>query len=135
LVSIIVPVLNEEAGIEEALQHLQHELHPAAAEVIVVDGGSTDRTVQLARRCGARVMHAGRGRARQMNAGAAAARGELLLFAHADTRPPRGVVREVAAALARPGVVLGGFRPLIGTAWAASSADACSCFRRRPPGC
>lgn len=121
-VSIIVPVLNEEAGIEEALTYLQLGLQPAAAEIIVVDGGSTDRTVQLARRCGARVMRAGRGRARQMNAGAAAARGELLLFAHADTRPPRGVVAEVAKALARPGIVLGGFRPVIGAVQAAAPA-------------
>jgi glycosyltransferase involved in cell wall biosynthesis len=70
-----------------------------------------------------RVLRAGRGRARQMNAGAAAANGELLLFVHADSRPPRDALSRAAAALADPGVVLGGFatsiehppgRPLLG---------------------
>lgn len=74
-VSIIVPALNEEAGLPATLRYLQRELHPPAHEIIVVDGGSADRTVEVARRCGARVLVAGRGRARQMNAGAAAARG------------------------------------------------------------
>jgi len=77
VVSIIMPVLNEEAGIEEAIRYLQQQLHPSPAEIIVVDGGSRDGTVAAARRCGVRVLQAGRGRARQMNAGAAAARGEL----------------------------------------------------------
>ena len=78
-VSIIVPALNEAAGIEQLLRYLQHNLQPAAAEIIVVDGGSSDATVALAQGCGVRVVQAGRGRARQMNAGAAAASGELLV--------------------------------------------------------
>lgn len=77
-VSIIIPALNEEAGLQATLQYLQQELRPPAAEIIVVDGGSADRTAQVARRCGVRVLAAGRGRARQMNAGAAAARGGAL---------------------------------------------------------
>ncbi|KAL4451511.1 hypothetical protein ABPG75_007173 [Micractinium tetrahymenae] len=134
-VSTIVPVLNEEAGLEATLRYLQQELHPPAQEIIVVDGGSTDRTVQVARRCGVRVVAAGRGRARQMNAGAAVARGkvlgrlvqqiggiagavlscccDVLVFVHADTRPPPSLLPEALAALRRPQVVLGGFRPVI----------------------
>ena len=77
-VSIIVPALNEAAGIQQLLRYLQHSLQPAAAEIIVVDGGSTDGTAALARRCGVCVVQAGRGRARQMNAGAAAAAGVTL---------------------------------------------------------
>ena len=72
-VSIIVPALNEEAGLEGLLRYLQGSLQPA--EIIVVDGGSTDGTVAVARRCGVRVVAVGRGRARQMNAGAAVATG------------------------------------------------------------
>ncbi|EFN56074.1 hypothetical protein CHLNCDRAFT_145574 [Chlorella variabilis] len=112
-VSIIVPTLNEEAGLARTLRCLQHGLQPAAAEVIVVDGGSSDRTVQVARRCGARVVQAGRGRARQMNAGAAAASGDIFVFAHADTTPPRTLVEVVRRTLARPAIVLGAFRPVI----------------------
>lgn len=77
-VSIIVPVLNEEAGLEATLRYLQRRLHPAAAEIIVVDGGSADATLAVARRCGVQVVEAGRGRARQMNAGAAVATGGRL---------------------------------------------------------
>lgn len=76
-VSIIVPALNEAAGIEQLLRYLQCSLQPAAAEILVVDGGSSDATAALAQGCGVRVVQAGRGRARQMNAGAAAASGEL----------------------------------------------------------
>ncbi|KAI3437612.1 hypothetical protein D9Q98_000064 [Chlorella vulgaris] len=112
-VSIIVPALNEEAGLEATLRYLQKQLQPAAAEIIVVDGGSSDRTVSVARRCGVRVVQAGRGRARQMNAGAAAAKGQILVFAHADTQPPQALVAEVRRQLSQPNVVLGGFRPLI----------------------
>ncbi|KAL4856264.1 putative mycofactocin biosynthesis glycosyltransferase MftF [Chlorella vulgaris] len=112
-VSIIVPALNEETGLEGTLRYLQKQLQPAAAEIIVVDGGSSDRTVSVARRCGVRVVHAGRGRARQMNAGAAAAKGQILVFAHADTQPPQALVAEVRRQLSQPNVVLGGFRPLI----------------------
>ncbi|KAI7839606.1 hypothetical protein COHA_006673 [Chlorella ohadii] len=112
-VSIIVPALNEAAGIEPLLTYLQQSLQPEAAEIIVVDGGSSDATVAIAQRCGVRVVQAGRGRARQMNVGAAAAAGDILVFVHADARPPQQLVSLVRAALWQPGVVLGGFRPLI----------------------
>lgn len=86
-ISIIVPVLNEAAGIVAALGALG-PARAAGHEVIVVDGGSTDGTAAAAVPFADRVMAAQRGRASQMNAGAAAASGEVLLFLHADTRLP-----------------------------------------------
>ena len=103
--SIIIPALNE-------AEQIAATLASAAApgvEVTVVDGGSGDATVDLARAAGATVLTAGRGRARQMNAGAAAADGDALLFLHADTRLPAGFDAAVAAALADPAVVGGRF--------------------------
>ena len=86
--SIIMPVLNEAAGIEAALAALA-PLRARGAEVIVVDGGSSDGTAERARPLADRVIAAPRGRSVQMNAGAAAATGDVLLFLHADTRLPR----------------------------------------------
>jgi rSAM/selenodomain-associated transferase 2 len=97
--SIVLPVLNEATGIVAALQALAH-LRAGGVEVIVVDGGSTDRSVELAGPLADRVLEAPRGRASQMNAGAAAARGGVLLFLHADTRLPEGPERLVAQAVA-----------------------------------
>ena len=86
-VSIVMPVLNEAQGVEGALRALAPLRH-AGVEVIVVDGGSHDGTAALAAPLADRVLHAPRGRGVQMNCGAAAAAGELLLFLHADTRLP-----------------------------------------------
>jgi rSAM/selenodomain-associated transferase 2 len=94
--SIIVPMLDEAAGIAATL----HALRPLAAEIIAVDGGSRDGTVAAATPLADRVLVAARGRARQMNAGAAAARGDILLFVHADTVLPAGADARVAAAVA-----------------------------------
>ncbi|MDQ3025006.1 MAG: TIGR04283 family arsenosugar biosynthesis glycosyltransferase [Pseudomonadota bacterium] len=85
--SIIVPVLDEARAIDAALRALQ-QLRAAGAEVIVVDGGSLDATRSLASPLADRVIDAPRGRASQMNAGARASRGEVLLFLHADTLLP-----------------------------------------------
>jgi rSAM/selenodomain-associated transferase 2 len=87
LLSIIVPALNEAAIIESALQALQ-PLRARGHEVIVGDGGSRDTSAQLAQPGADRVIHAPRGRAQQMNTGAQIARGDVLLFLHADTRLP-----------------------------------------------
>lgn len=105
--SIVMPVLNEAPGIEAALQSLQ-AMRARGAEVIVVDGGSTDGTSGLARPLADRVIVAPRGRARQMNAGAAVAQGRVLLFLHADTRLPEQADREVREAI---GDVCDGGRP------------------------
>ncbi len=85
--SIIVPVLDEAKGIASALTALA-PFRARGAEVIVVDGGSRDRTMELAAPLADRVIGAPRGRAAQMNAGAAVARGDVLVFLHADTRLP-----------------------------------------------
>ena len=93
--SIIVPVLDEARGIEAALGALR-QLRAAGAEVIVVDGGSRDATRRLASPLADRVIDAPRGRASQMNAGAGASRGELLLFLHADTLLPPDALDAIA---------------------------------------
>jgi rSAM/selenodomain-associated transferase 2 len=100
--SIIVPVLNEEAGIAAALQALV-PLRARGAEVIVVDGGSADRTAALAEPLCDRLIVAPRGRAAQMNAGAGAAHGDVLLFLHADTQLPADADRLIVAGLAQAG--------------------------------
>lgn len=107
MISVVVPVLDEEARLARVLGDLARE---GLGDVMVVDGGSGDRTVEIARAAGARVVEAHRGRARQMNAGARVARGDVLLFLHADTRLPEGVVGRIEAALADGAVAAGAFR-------------------------
>ncbi len=104
--SIIVPVLDEERLLAETLRRARDGTH---LELIVVDGGSTDATVAVARAQGARVLASEPGRARQMNAGAAAASGEALLFLHADTLLPRDFAATIAEALRDPRVIGGRF--------------------------
>lgn len=97
-ISVVVPVLEEAAALAQSLLPLQ-SVRGHDAEVIVVDGGSRDRTRRVALPLSDRVLAAPRGRARQMNAGAAAASGSVLLFLHADTRLPSGWVPMVRDAL------------------------------------
>ncbi|TGE04244.1 TIGR04283 family arsenosugar biosynthesis glycosyltransferase [Hymenobacter fodinae] len=110
-VSIIIPTYNEAAGIGQLLGHLQATAGPdAALEVLVADGGSPDGTAHLARQAGARVVECTRkGRAAQLNAGAAAAAGRILYFLHADTFPPPNFLPLIRAAVAA-GVGSGCFR-------------------------
>ncbi len=117
--SIVMPVLNEAAEIAGALQQLQ-PLRARGHEVIVVDGGSGDGTMQLAAPLADRVLQAPRGRARQMNAGAEHAHRDVLLFLHADTRLPEDADRLIAERLAggtaawgRFDVVIEGRHPLL----------------------
>jgi rSAM/selenodomain-associated transferase 2 len=105
-ISIIIPARNEAAIIADTIRHA---LNGEPAEVIVVDGGSADHTVGVARAAGARVMTAAPGRAVQLNAGAHAARGDTLLFLHADTRLPGDFATHVNAVLSAPDVVAGAF--------------------------
>jgi len=98
--SIIIPVLDEVAGIAASLAALA-PLRGRGAEVIVVDGGSRDGTLEAASPLADVVITAPRGRGSQMNAGAAAAHGDVLLFLHADTRLPPDADRLVIDVLAR----------------------------------
>ena len=100
VLSIIVPALNEAAGIVATLSTLA-PLRTRGAELIVVDGGSEDGTPALADAWADRVVSGPRGRARQMNAGAALARAPVLLFLHADTRLPDAADRLIQAAIAQ----------------------------------
>ncbi|MDH3320449.1 MAG: TIGR04283 family arsenosugar biosynthesis glycosyltransferase [Betaproteobacteria bacterium] len=96
--SVVVPALNEAAGIVRCLEALA-PLRARGHEVVLADGGSTDGTPQRAAPFADRVIAAPRGRAAQMNAGAAAAQGDALLFLHADTRLPPEADRLVGEAL------------------------------------
>jgi rSAM/selenodomain-associated transferase 2 len=97
--SIVMPALDEAVGIGAALARLQ-PLRRRGCEVIVVDGGSRDRTVVLATPACDRVAVSPPGRATQMNAGARVARGDVLLFLHADTQLPDDADRLVLEAVA-----------------------------------
>jgi rSAM/selenodomain-associated transferase 2 len=89
VLSIIIPVLNEAAGIRTALSALQ-PMRAAGHEIIVADGGSTDGSLDAVRGLADVLIDSPRGRAHQMNAGARVARGDILLFLHADTALPEG---------------------------------------------
>ncbi len=105
--SIIIPALNEEAQLGATLLAAQRE-HPH--EIIVADGGSTDRTVEVARTHDAIVLAAPAGRGRQQNFGADVATGGVLLFLHADTILPANYPELIRTTLARPGTVGGAFQ-------------------------
>ncbi len=105
-VSVVIPALNEAARIAATIDSARRD----DVEVIVADGGSSDSTREIASRMGAQVVLARRGRGAQLNAGAAAARGDHLLFLHADTTLPAGYLQAVQETVAAPGVVLGAFR-------------------------
>lgn len=126
--SIIVPALNEAGAIEAALRPLQAwrsatgttGTSAAKVEIIVADGGSSDATMKLARPLADQVICAPRGRARQMNAGAAASSGDALLFLHADTILPEAAPRAILEALSLMDPhppTLSGRPPLAGKCW------------------
>lgn len=106
-VSIVVPVLNEAAGIEDCVRRLRRDF--PSCELVVVDGGSTDATATLAARH-ARVVTSPPGRGRQLNAGARVTTGAVLWFVHADCVVPPVALPAVLSALADPAVVGGGLR-------------------------
>lgn len=105
--SIVIPALNEATSMVQTLQPLQ-PLREQGVEVIVVDGGSTDGTPELAAAWASQVLHSPRGRARQLNAGAQAAQGDILLFLHADTQLPSHALEHILNAVDR-GAVWGRF--------------------------
>lgn len=90
--SIIIPCLNEVENLAELLPLLKKQLGDARAEIVVVDGGSTDKSKEISLNYGAKFITAPRGRAVQLNAGAHLATGKYLYFLHADTRPPQDLL-------------------------------------------
>ena len=109
-VSVIVPVFREEGGINNFLRDLKEKLGDTEAEIIVVDGDPEERTNQVIERGEAITIASQQGRAWQMNAGARAARGDILLFLHADTTLPAGGVEAMTRALRAGAHRCGAFR-------------------------
>jgi rSAM/selenodomain-associated transferase 2 len=105
--SVVIPTLNEAQSIGATLDAVKGLR--GVVEIIVVDGGSTDGTLDLLRGRGVRVIEGERGRGRQLHAGARVARGRALLFLHADTLPPADAAERIAEALSDPRVVGGNF--------------------------
>ncbi len=105
-VTVIIPVLNEATALQTLLPALQAG---KPLQIILADGGSTDDTAAVAARHGVEIIHTPRGRALQMNEAAKHARGEYLLFLHADTLPPSGFTGIIARQLTA-GVAAGAFR-------------------------
>ena len=99
-ISVIIPTYQEEANIGSLLSHLMAADQHGVCEFIVVDGGSTDRTVKMAQDAGATVYPAAKkGRNHQMNLGAAKANGEIFYFVHADTLPPTTYIDDIHESL------------------------------------
>lgn len=115
MLSVVIPTLDAAATLADTLERVR-----GADEIVIADGGSGDGTVAIAERFGARIVHAPKGRGVQLAAGAEAARGEWLLFLHADTLPGHGwrgaVARHIAAVPEQAGYF--GFR-LVDRAWQA----------------
>lgn len=105
-VSIIIPTFNEASCIQRTLDAIARV--QGNVEVIVVDGGSDDSTIEIARRAGAHVIESDRGRGIQMQSGASIARGRALLFLHADTILPREAVMLIENTLADDALTVGG---------------------------
>ncbi|MGB3378248.1 glycosyltransferase [Allopontixanthobacter sediminis] len=111
-VTLVIPVLDEERALP-ALFVVIAALDPQPAEVIAVDGGSSDASPALLKSSGWRVITTSRGRAIQINAGVAAARTEMVCVLHADTVPPHDMIAVIQTQLADRDLALAGFTPLI----------------------
>lgn len=105
-ISIIIPTLNEGKNIKTTLASIQGSTN---VEVIVVDGGSKDNTVEIAQSSGVKVITGYQNRACQMNGGAKNAMGDILLFLHADTLLPADFDTMIRTALQQPQIVAGAF--------------------------
>ncbi len=106
-ISVIIPVLNDAEILDLALGSTQDY---TGVECIVVDGGSSDESAEVAQSRGVKLLHSPAGRARQMNTGAEVAEGTFLLFLHADTRLPEGFDHHVRRILTESGVAAGAFQ-------------------------
>ncbi len=104
--SVVVPILNEEPQLPELFQHLSPLSHH---QIIFVDGGSDDQSTRLVQQAGFSLVQSEKGRARQMNAGAAMATGDIVLFLHADTRLPPSAEQLIIESMYNTGKVWGRF--------------------------
>lgn len=128
-ISVVIPALNEEKNLRPTVAALAL-LDPA--EIIVVDGGSTDRTREISEALGIPVIPSQRGRGRQMNHGARQATGDVLLFLHADTQLPESAFEDIRSALGEPGCVGGRFDvELAGDHWMLKIIGAMISYRSR----
>ncbi|MBD2444215.1 TIGR04283 family arsenosugar biosynthesis glycosyltransferase [Dolichospermum circinale CS-534/05] len=105
-ISIIIPTLNEADNIQSTINSTKSSTN---IEIIIVDGGSKDETLLIAKSLGAKIIVSPPGRANQMNMGAMVASGEILLFLHGDTRLPTNFEQMIRKTLAKPGIVAGAF--------------------------
>lgn len=108
-VSVIIPVLRETQPLDSLIDHILQIADGVPVEMIVVDGSPDGESISAITREGVTLLAAPAGRARQMNAGAAAAKGDCLLFLHADTRLPQGAFRRIAETLSDGNHVAGAF--------------------------
>jgi rSAM/selenodomain-associated transferase 2 len=111
-VAVIIPMLNEEDALPR-LVRLLRVLDPAPAEIVAVDGGSSDHSVEIARQAGFSVLQHSRGRARQINYGVEAASATLICVLHVDTILPDDAVAVIRDTMADERVALAGFTPII----------------------
>ena len=127
--SIIIPAFNEESALPATLHSLRRQ---GAEEIIVVDGGSLDATLEVARPLADRVLTGAHGRAGQMNLGATQATGDALLFLHADCTLQAGALDEIPHWLSRPSIAAGCFRMTVPAGnLIYRSIDACASARVR----
>ncbi|MDG2001747.1 MAG: glycosyltransferase [Novosphingobium sp.] len=111
-VSLVIPVLDEERALPQLVECLA-KLDPPPAEIVAVDGGSSDASKDIIRAAGWRLVDAPRGRASQINAGVATASKESVCVLHADTIPPTDAIAVIEKVLADRRVALAGFTPLL----------------------
>lgn len=110
MISIIIPALNEESNIATLLNEIEKRSSGYIQEIILADGGSTDKTREIAKKTGARILQCTKkSRAIQMNEGAAAASGSILYFLHADSIPPKEFDQHIAQAV-NQNIPAGSFR-------------------------
>jgi len=99
-ISIIIPVLNEEDHLGDLISNIhKNSTSENISEILVIDGGSDDNTISVAKNTGANVLHSEKGRAKQMNLGAKKAKGDILYFLHADTIPPKNFDQHIIYAI------------------------------------
>lgn len=109
MLSIIVPVLNEQGQINSLIEHINGQDYDGDFEIIIVDGDPQCGTIKAIRDNSAICITSSKGRARQMNAGAAIARGAILIFLHADTKLPEGALQKISQVLGNPKYIGGAF--------------------------